>query len=495
MPDALLSVRGIAKSFGRNRVLDEVDLEVAPGEVVALLGENGAGKSTLVNIVSGSLGRDAGTITWAGREVAFQGAREGIEAGIIHIHQELSIIASLSVMENLFIGTYRAGRFGVIDRKALQMEAASLLAQVGAGHIDPRTEAGRLSTAEQQMVEIAKALARDARLLVLDEPTAALTPHEAEALFRVVRMLQGRGVGVIFISHRLEEVFAIADRIVVLRDGKVVSNLPAAEASRERVIADMTGRIFQGFTRDADAALGAPLLSVEGIGDGRHVGPVRFDLRSGEILGIFGLVGAGRTELLELIAGVRRPASGTMRRDGRPFAPADAGAAWASGIAILPEGRKQNGILPDLSVEENLTVAVRQARPLLLEPKRERREAQGYRDRLGIVAADLRQPIRSLSGGNQQKVLLARCLAMEPAILLLDEPTHGVDVRTKSDIYRIIQALAAEGAGVIFVSSELPEVLALASTVLVLAKGRPSLYRQNQGLAEEEVLAAAFAHG
>ncbi|WP_027135661.1 sugar ABC transporter ATP-binding protein [Geminicoccus roseus] len=494
MPEPILSLRGVSKAFDRNRVLNEVDLDVGAGEVLALLGENGAGKSTLVNIVSGSLRRDNGTIAWEGRPVVFHDAAEGIRAGIIHIHQELSIISSLSVMENLFIGDYAAGSFGLIDRKALRTRAQALLAEVGAGHLDPRTEAGLLSTAEQQMVEIAKALARDARLLVLDEPTAALTPHEAEALFRVVRMLRTRGVGVIFISHRLEEVFAIADRIVVLRDGGVVSDLPVAETSREQVIADMTGRIFQGFVRPADPARGAPRLTVEDIVDGRHVGPVSFELGEGEILGIFGLVGSGRTELLELIAGIRHPAAGTIRRDGRPAIPADPGAAWASGIAILPEGRKRNGILPDLSVEENLVVAHRQAGPALLGRPEERQLAADYRGRLGIVAADLRQPISSLSGGNQQKVLLARCLATRPSILLLDEPTHGVDVRTKSDIYRTIQALAEDGTSVVFVSSELPEVLALASTVLVLSKGRQALYAPNRDLAEETVLAAAFAH-
>ncbi|HEX2526063.1 MAG TPA: sugar ABC transporter ATP-binding protein [Geminicoccus sp.] len=343
MTPPLLSVQGVAKSFDRNRVLNDVNLEVGRGEVVALLGENGAGKSTLVNIVSGALQRDSGVVRWNGQEVVFRDTAEAIAAGIIHIHQELSIISSLSVMENLFIGTYEAGRFGVIDRKALRTKSAALLAEVGAGHIDPRMEAGRLSTAEQQMVEIAKALARDAKLLVLDEPTAALTPHEAEALFRVVRMLQERGVGVIFISHQLEEVFAIADRIVVLRDGTVVSDLPVKEASRERVIADMTGRIFQGFSRNHEAAHGDVVLAVEDLADGRHVGPVGFTLRRGEILGVFGLVGSGRTELIELIAGVRKPASGTVRREGKVALPADARAAWASGIAILPEGRRPTG--------------------------------------------------------------------------------------------------------------------------------------------------------
>jgi ribose transport system ATP-binding protein len=460
--------------------------------VVALLGENGAGKSTFVNIVSGGLQADSGSIFWNGDETRFRSAAEGIAAGIIHIHQELSVITSLSVMENLFIGDYHAGRFGIINRKRLAAEARSLLARMGITHIDPYMEAGRLSVAEQQMLEIAKALARDARLLILDEPTAALTPHEAEALFRIVRQLKGRGVGVIFISHRLDEAFAIADRIVVLRDGRVVNASDAKETNVERVIAHMTGRSFQGFERNKTTLGGAPVLLADNLCDGRVVGPVSFELRRGEILGIFGLVGSGRTELVEMIAGARKVAAGAIRR-GAGRGPQNPGDAWREGIAILPEGRKTNGILPDLCVAENAVVAVRQGRSFLLSSSRENGIAEQFRKELGIVVSDMGQTIRTLSGGNQQKVLLARCLATKPSILLLDEPTHGVDVRTKADLYATIQALAAAGASIIFVSSELPEVLALASTVLVLSNGRQTLYEPNEALSEHEILAAAFA--
>jgi ABC-type sugar transport system ATPase subunit len=487
---ALLEARRISKAFDENAVLHGVDLAVARGEVVALLGENGAGKSTLVNIISGSLACDSGEVVWDGAATRFRSAAEAIAAGVIHIHQELSIVTSLSVMENLFIGDYHAGRFGIIRRKALAREARILLARMGISHIDPYMEAGRLSVAEQQLVEIAKALARDARLLILDEPTAALTPHEAEALFRVVRQMKEQGVGIIFISHRLDEVFGIADRIVVLRDGRAISNAPVGDTSVTRVIADMTGRSFQGFERRSAERIDEVVLAVEEAGDGALVGPVSFVLRRGEILGVFGLVGSGRTELIEMLAGCRRVATGRVVRSNGEV-PRDPGSAWRSGTAILPEGRKLNGVLPDLSVSENAVVAVRQSGPFMLSPA-EGELATSLRDRLGIVATDLREPARKLSGGNQQKVLLARCLAARPAILLLDEPTHGVDVRTKAELYRTIQALAAQGTSVAFVSSELPEVLALASTVLVLANGRATLYRPNEALGEREVLAAAF---
>jgi ribose transport system ATP-binding protein len=491
----LLSARGVSKSFDRNRVLHEADLDVAAGEIVALIGENGAGKSTFVNILSGSLAPDGGRIGWMGRDAVFRDAQAALAAGIVHIHQELSIIGALTVMENLFVGDYLAGRSGFIDRRRLAARARALLDRVGAGHIDPRREAGTLRPAEQQIVEIAKALSRDLRLLILDEPTASLTPHEAEALFALVRDLRAQGVAVIFISHRLEEVMAIADRVVVLRDGRVVANLPRAEASRERMIRDMTGRLLA--VADVAAHVhdgeGRVLLEVAGLTDGRRVGPVDLTLRAGEILGVFGLVGAGRTELLELLTGARRRTAGRMRcldADYRPRGTAD---AWARGIAYLPEGRKRNGIFPSRSVLENMVLAARQRGGFAIPRAEERRTGARFREALGIVAHRIDGPIRRLSGGNQQKALLARCLAAGPRILLLDEPTHGVDVRTKADLYRIVQDLAGQGLGVVFVSSELPEIKALASRIMVLAGGRVAFLGENRDLSEDEILSRAFS--
>ncbi|MDQ0390547.1 sugar ABC transporter ATP-binding protein [Labrys monachus] len=495
MLQPLLSVRNVSKAFARNPVLRDVSLDIAPGEVLALIGENGAGKSTLVNIVSGTLQPDGGTLSWQGQPVVLRNTQAALERGIVHIRQELSIIRALSVMENLFLGDYLAGRLGWIDKRAMATRARALLDRVGARDVDPRRRAGTLRVAEQQMVEIAKALARNVRLLILDEPTASLTPHEAEALFAVIRDLKAQGVAVVFISHRLEEVFGICDRIAVLRDGSPVADYAVAATDRERVIRDMTGRAFGIAALDRHEAdrSAPPLLAVRGLADGARIGPLSFELRAGQILGVFGLVGAGRTELIELVAGARRAVAGEARCLGRDGLPASPAQAWARGIAHLPEGRKTQGIFPSRSALENISLAARQRAPLVVAARGERARGAGLKDDLGIVAATLDLPIRLLSGGNQQKALFARCLAAGPKILLLDEPTHGVDLRTKADIYRIIQKLAREGMAVIFTSSELPEIRALATDIMVLARGRATYLQPNCGEAEDVILAHAFA--
>ena len=493
MSGPLLTARGIAKAFGGHAVLHGIDLDIHGGEVLALIGENGAGKSTLVNILSGTIAPSGGSIRFDGVEAVPRG-RTARDQGIVHIHQDLSIIGALSVMENLFLGDYLASAAGFVNRRRMAAKARDLLSRVGAARLDPRRLAGTLSTAEQQLIEIAKALSRDLRLLILDEPTASLTAHEANALFSILRELKERGVGIVFISHRLEEVERIADRVIVLRDGRIVSDRPAAAAARDDMIRDMTGRAFAlaDVPTYAGPAEAPVVLRVEDLTDGRGIGPLSFELRAGEILGIFGLVGAGRTELLEVIAGLRGVAGGSASCLGRNRLPRHAGEAWRWGVAILPEGRKRNGICPNLSVIENMCLSVRQPAAMLLAPGRERLLGEGLRRDLGIVSRNLGAPIRMLSGGNQQKALLGRCLAARPAILLLDEPTHGVDVRTKADLYRLIQDLARKGLAVVFVSSELPEIRALATRVMVLARGRVALLEPNTGLDEDELLSHAF---
>lgn len=490
----LLTARGIVKAFGGHAVLHGIDLDIHGGEVLALIGENGAGKSTFVNILSGTITPSSGSIRFDGVEAPPGGRGAALKLGIVHIHQDLSIIGALSVMENLFLGDYLASAAGFVNRRRMAARARDLLSQVGAQRIDPRRVAGTLSTAEQQLIEIAKALSRDVQLLILDEPTASLTTHEADTLFSILRELKGRGVGIVFISHRIEEVERIADRVVVLRDGRIVSDRPAAAAARDDMIRDMTGRAFAladvpTYTGPAEAPV---VLRVEGLTDGRGIGPLSFELRAGEILGIFGLVGAGRTELLEVIAGLRPPASGSASCLGRSRLPRHAGEAWRWGIAILPEGRKRNGLCPNLSVLENICLSARQSAALLLAPGRERMQGEALRRDLGIVAGSLGAPIHTLSGGNQQKALFGRCLAAQPAILLLDEPTHGIDVRTKADLYRLIQDLARKGLAVVFVSSELPEIRALATRIMVLAHGQVTLLKPNTGLDEDDLLSHAF---
>lgn len=486
-----LGVRGLSKSFGAVPVLHGIDLDVRAGEVLALLGENGAGKSTLLNLIGGVLPFDAGMIMLEGQARHWASPREARDAGIAFVHQELSGIGSLTVAENLFLGDYCARR-GIIDRAAMARGARALLDAVGAAHIRPGARLARLGTADRQLVEIARAQARPLKVLILDEPTSSLTPHEVAWLFAVVRRLRDQGVAILFISHRLDEVFALADRIAVLRDGRLVSDRPAGATSAAGVIVDMTGRAgFFAGTRPASPC-GEPVLRV---GFLRHaqLGPLSFEVRAGEVLGVFGLVGAGRTELLEVLAGVR-PADGggAVLPDGGPL-PRTPREAWARGLALLPENRKEAGIAPYLSVLENVRLAVRRHGPALLARGSERRHTAPLLGQLRVRAASDAQAVGRLSGGNQQKIMLARCLATAPRLLLLDEPTRGIDVGAKADIYALVGELAAAGVAVIFTSSELPEVLALATTVLVLARGQQTLLRRNDALTEAEVLTAAFA--
>jgi ribose transport system ATP-binding protein len=470
----ILAVRGVAKAFDGVAVLHGIDLALRRGEIVALLGENGAGKSTLLNIASGALPPDGGELVFDGVVRHWANPRAAIDAGLAFVHQELSGIGALSVAENIFLGDYCATA-GLIDRRLMRKRSAPLLAAVGATHIDPRVPLGSLRIADQQAVEIAKALRLDLKLLLLDEPTSSLTPHEADGLFGVVRGLKARGVTSVFVSHRIEEALALCDRIVVLRDGRVVSDGPTAATDRNRIIADMAGRAFSTAGRSSRAGQGDVALSVDRIGDGHLVQDVSFDLRRGEVLGLFGLVGAGRTETLEMVFGARPRASGSMTLGGAPFDPSSCREAIGRGLALVPESRKLNGILPNRSVLENInamTVAGRDA-PILLRPRREARMASEAIRKLAIALRSPAQPIRTLSGGNQQKAILARCLASSPKILLLDEPTHGVDVRTKAQIYGIVRDLAANGGAVVIASSEMLELLTVADRILVLSNGRP----------------------
>ncbi len=490
----VLSVHDVRKGFDGAPVLHGIDLDVPAGQILALVGENGAGKSTLLNIVSGALQADGGVIALDGIVRHWAGPRDALQAGIALVHQELSIIRSLSVAENVLLGDYCAGPRGFVDRPAMRARARALLDEVGAHHVRPETRADRLSTADQQLVEIAKALTRDLRVLIMDEPTSSLTPHEAEALFVVMRRLAARGVCVLFISHRFDEVFRVADRIVVLRDGRLVGDRPAAGTTRDAAIADMTGRAFSFSRRVArPARREESVLSVRNLCDRHWLGPVDFDLRAGEILGVFGLVGAGRSELLELLGGLRQPGGGAVRLFDGGGLPATPAHAWARGVAILPEDRKAAGIAPNLSVHENMLLSWRRTAPGWINPARERGVVAPLMRRLAVRARGPAQLVRTLSGGNQQKAILGRCLAAAPRLLLLDEPTRGVDIGTKAEIYDHIAALANEGMAVIFASSELPEVLALATTVMVLARGQQRLCAPNEGLDEASVLSAAFS--
>nr|WP_234890426.1 sugar ABC transporter ATP-binding protein [Sinorhizobium meliloti] len=489
-----LRARRIAKSFSGNAVLHSVDLDLNAGEIVGLLGENGAGKSTLMHVLSGGLQADDGTIEMDGRSVRFGSVSEGIEAGVSFVHQELSVVGALSVAENLHLGRMPKTRSGLVDFGLMQQASRALLQRVGAGHIDPDQEAGALRAGEQQLVEIAKAAARKPRLLILDEPTSSLTPHEVGGFFSYVREARAAGAAIIFITHRLEEAMSLCDRVVVLRNGAIVSERRPGETSREQLIKDMTGKpaIYEYRQRSLDSKTVA--LAVRGLSDDRLLRDIDLDVRKGEIFGLFGLVGAGRTELLDLIHGVNRPKAGEISLFGEKVAFTDPSEAVREGITLVPEGRKTAGILPQHSVRDNAAISSlrRFSKGLFSDRAGEAGRMALYRETLGIRMVRDTQPISTLSGGNQQKAIFARALMAEPRLLLLDEPTHGVDVGAKSELYDIVAREAEKGLTVVIASSEVPEILALCDRVAVLSKGRLAGIVDRADMTEDRILTMAF---
>ena len=493
--EPIVEIRGVAKSFGAVPVLHGVDLAILPGEIIGLVGENGAGKSTLMNVLSGAFPPSAGEIAFDGKVRALGSVREGQALGIRFVHQELSTAGALSVAENIFLGDYRAGTGGFLSFRRLDAAARALLARVGLGHIDPRTPLGALRSGEQQLVELAKAVAVPPHLLILDEPTSSLTPAEGERLFALIHELAGQGVGIVFITHRLEEALGHCDRIVVLRDGRVIVDRAAAGLTRDELILHMTGRPATFAWRDHGAVSDTLRLRVEGLADAGHLAGIDLAARGGEIVGLFGLVGAGRTEFLETLYGFRPARAGRVSVDGVPLALGDVRAAVAAGLFMLPEGRKTRGILPTHSIRGNISVSglAGLTRGGFVDRAAERAATDRLAASLSIRMADIRQPVTALSGGNQQKALFARALLAAPKVLLLDEPTHGVDVGAKAEIYEIIRDLAARGTTVVVASSELPEILAIADRCVVFAGGRAVADLPRAGMTEAAILARAFA--
>jgi ribose transport system ATP-binding protein len=491
----LVRARAVAKAFSGNTVLHSVDLDLYPGEVVGLLGENGAGKSTLMHILSGGLKASSGEIELAGQPVAFANVGDGIDAGISFVHQELSVVGALSVAENLYLGRFPKTRLGLVDYDLMRTSSKALLERVGAGKIDPSLEAGALRAGEQQLIEIAKAAGRKPRLLILDEPTSSLTPHEVDGFFAYVRAARAAGTAIIFITHRLEEALSLCDRLLVLRNGAIVSERKPAQTSRAQLIADMTGKpaIYDYRPRLLDH--NAVALSIKNISDGRHLEDVCLNVRRGEVFGLFGLVGAGRTELLEIVHGVRKPVVGTLALNGQPFSPGSPSDAVDAGVALVPEGRKTAGILPQHSVRDNAAISSlkRYARRFGSDRRGEARRMAAFTKSLGIRMVNDLQPISTLSGGNQQKVIFARALMAEPELLLLDEPTHGVDVGAKADLYTIISKAAENGLTVLMASSEVPEILALCDRVAVLSKGKVAGVLDRSEMSEDRMLTLAFS--
>jgi D-xylose transport system ATP-binding protein len=501
----ILALEGITKDFPGVRALDDVSFDLARGEVHALCGENGAGKSTLIKILCGCYpaGSFRGTVRIDGRPVQFHDIHAAERHGIALIAQELALAPEMSVEDNLFLGR-EPRRRGLLDRRALRASARAALARVGLD-VDPAQPVRDLGVGRQQMVEIAKALAKRSTILVLDEPTAALTDTDAARLRDLLAELRAGGVSAIYISHRLEEIYEIADRITVLRDGRVVDGGAADDMPPARVIARMVGRdvsrLYPRPTRSrGDVLLEARRLTVQDPRSParRVLDEVSFEVRSGEVLGIAGLVGAGRTALVSALFGASRaPVRGEIRLAGgearAPFrSPAE---AMAHGIALVSEDRKRYGLVPEASVTDNLTLATlhRFAPRGFLDVRARRRAVQERIDALRIRAADIDAPVLSLSGGNQQKVILARALLAAPRILLLDEPTRGVDVGAKSELYELIGRIVAEAKGVVLVSSDLPELLGLSHRVLVLSQGRSTALLDGHAASPEAVMAAATA--
>jgi rhamnose transport system ATP-binding protein len=472
-PPPLLSLRTIDKSFGAVAALRDVRLDLFPGEVHALVGENGAGKSTLVKILAGVHGPDAGTMTLDSTPVAFAGPADALAAGIAVIYQEPTLFPDLSVAENIFIGRQPLRGLRRIDPAEMRRRCEALFARLGVP-LDPDRPARGLSIADQQLVEIAKALSYDARVLVMDEPTAALSGVEVERLFAVARALRDDGAAVLFISHRFDEVFDLCQRITVMRDGRWVSTDPAADLTVDTLVRRMVGRDISALFPKQDAELRDVVLDVRGLTRHGVFRDVGFTVRGGEIVALAGLVGAGRSEVVRAIFGIDSYDAGEVHVAGARLPSGRPAAAIAAGVALVPEDRRQQGLVMELSVERNTTLTRRWSlsRLGMLGGRTEAAEARNWTGRLQVKAGRLTDPVSTLSGGNQQKVVLAKWLSTSPKVLIVDEPTRGIDVGTKAEVHRLMSQLAADGVAVVMVSSELPEVLGMADRVLVMHEGR-----------------------
>ncbi|GAA3047556.1 sugar ABC transporter ATP-binding protein [Streptomyces roseofulvus] len=479
----LLTMHRITKSFPGVRALDGVDLEVQAGEVHCLLGQNGAGKSTLIKVLAGAHQPDGGEITWGGEPVSPASPIAAMRLGIATIYQELDLVGGLSVAENVFLGNEPTSAGFVVRGARARAAAARLLERLGHPEIDPARHVGELSAAQQQIVSMARALSHEVRLIVMDEPSAALDPDEVDNLFRIVAELTADGVAVVYISHRLEEIRRIGDRVTVLKDGRsVAGGLPADTTPTRDIVSLMTGRTVEHVFPDRPeegaggtdgAAARDPVLRVEGLTRRGEFAPLDLALRTGEIVGLAGLVGSGRSEILETIYGARRPDAGRVLVDGVPLRPGSVRAAVRAGIGLAPEERKAQALLMLESVGSNVSVATlsRYARAGWLDRRAERAAAHGAVRELSLRPDDPDAAVRTLSGGNQQKAVLARWLLRGCKVLLLDEPTRGVDIGARAELYAVIRRLADEGLAVLLVSSEVPEVLGLADRVLVLREG------------------------
>jgi len=498
----LLEMQHISKEFPGVRALDDVSLQVRPGTVHALMGENGAGKSTLMKCLFGLYRPDRGEIVLEGQPVQVTEPKVALAHGISMIHQELHPIPHRSVMENIWLGRFplrRIAGVSFVDHRAMHRATQALFQSLGMS-IDPATKVGNLSVSKIQSVEIAKAVSYSAKVIIMDEPTSSLTENEVEHLFRIIRDLKGRGVAIIYISHKMEEILKISDEVTIMRDGKRVITSPAAQLTEDLIIRNMVGRDLKHRFPERSNVPGEVVLSVRGLTSptAKSFRDVSFDLRKGEILGIGGLVGAQRTELVEAIFGLRAISAGTVELRGQRVAidTQTPKRAKGQGMALLTEDRRGSGIFPSLSVLENSLIADlrRYVRFLLLDDRARRAAGTRMIERLRVKTPSLSTLMQDLSGGNQQKVLFGRWLLTEPEILLLDEPTRGIDVGAKYEIYTIIADLARQGKSIIMISSEMPELLGMSDRIMVMCEGRVSGFLEGKSASQEEImrLAAQF---
>lgn len=469
----LLTLAHASKSFGPVQALRDVSIELFPGEAHALLGENGAGKSTFVKILAGVHRRDSGTLHVGGQEVNFHSPAEARDAGIAIIYQEPTLFPDLSVAENVLMGRQPTGRWGRIDARAMTGQVATILTSLGV-QLDPARPVRGLSIADQQLVEIAKALSLNARILIMDEPTAALTLSETERLFRVVRSLRERGAAVLFITHRLEEVFGECQRVTVMRDGSWVSSGPIEDYDTDLVVRQMVGRNLGDLYPHGKSSVGEVALSVRGLSQPGVFSNVSFEVRRGEIVGLAGLVGAGRSEVARAIFGIDPREAGEVRLGGHVMPPLRPQSVMAAGLGLVPEDRRQQGLVMDMSIERNANLAIlgRLTSGWLMNRGAEAESAHAWTSKLRLKAHRLSDPVSTLSGGNQQKVVLAKWLATNPSVLIVDEPTRGIDVGAKAEVHRTLCELAAAGLAVLMISSDLPEVLGMADRILVMREGQ-----------------------
>ena len=491
----ILTVTEVTKTFPGVVALDNVSFDIRPGEVHALVGENGAGKSTLMKVLAGLYKADAGEIVYNGKPVQITSPLDARQQGILLIHQELSLSPELSVAENIYLGAWPTNRFGVLKKSRLRRDAKAALEALGAD-FGPGVRLGTLSIAKQQMVEIARANAFEANVVIFDEPTASLTDTEKDLLFATIRGLRDRGVGIVYISHKMDEIFDLTDRITVLRDGQVQGTVETADTGVGQITRMMIGRDLDTYFHRANSTIGEEVLRLENLSNGSHFRDVSLSVRQGEVLGLYGLVGAGRSELVETVFGVRRVEGGRIFWMGQEIAPPSPRQAIDLGMALVPESRKEQGLVLGQGGRANISLPHPElfSRAQIMNVANEIKAFAKYKERLEIKTTGPEQRLSDLSGGNQQKIVLAKWLCADPKLIILDEPTRGIDVGSKSAIHELIAGLAENGLAVIVISSEMPEVLGVSHRILTMADGRMVSEFAGDEMTEQNLINAVSHH-